>query len=298
MIYFRDTTDFYIAGPTAVTLGKFDGVHLGHQKLMRKILSVSTGEISSVVFTLNPRNEELIFTEDEQRHIIEWMGIDVLIRCPFVPEISRMSPDEFVEKILLEKLHAVSLVVGTDFRFGYKRSGDAAFLTENAGRYGLEVTVMEKECYRGREISSTCVRDAILAGQMELAEAMLGRAYPITGTLRCSFLPGSGTQIPTASLVPGPAKLLPPAGVYFSRTHTDSGVFRSVTNIGMKPTAGGSFRSVDSYLFDADEDLQAKPVCVELLHYVRQETAFPSALALAGQVRKDIEAGKAYFNGR
>ncbi len=117
MNYFSGTTDFYLAGPTALTLGKFDGVHLGHQKLMRRINACrdeKPGTVSAV-FSINPGNDPRILTSDEQKDVIEDLGTDVFIRCPFVPEISRMSPVTFVEEILIRKLHAVFIAVGTDF---------------------------------------------------------------------------------------------------------------------------------------------------------------------------------------
>ena len=295
MIYFRDTTDFYMAGPTAVTLGKFDGLHLGHQKLIRRILSCQEDKVSSVVFALNARPEDMILTDSEQKRILDEMGITCLIRCPFVPEISHLSPEDFIRDILVNRLHVHFAAVGTDFRFGYQRRGDAQFLKEYAGNFGIDVEIMEKECYEGREISSTYVREALMTPDPELASRLMGRDYAIEGRVIHGRHIGTGMGMPTANLIPPLGKLLPPNGVYVTQTYVDGKSYRSVTNIGTKPTVDGSFRGVETYLLDKSMDLYGKEICVALKAFLRPEHRFSSLEELKKQIQKDIDRGRSYF---
>ena len=297
MIYFQGTTDFYMAGPTAVTLGKFDGVHAGHQKLLRHIQSRRSCHEQSVAFVLNARNDSLLMTEEEQRRFLEQLGIDCMVRCPFIPEISGMSPSVFIDEVLLKRLHARSVTVGTDFRFGYKRAGDAAFLKSYGKAHGIEVTIMDKEMYQGREISSTYVREALSRGDMELAAQLLNRPYSVCGTVIHGRALGRRLGMPTANLIPEGSKLLPPDGVYFSRTAFRPGeeTIPGITNIGYKPTVGGNFRGVETYLFDTDRDLYGEQAEVSLLHFKRKEKKYDSVAALKQQIDTDISTGREYF---
>ena len=155
MRYISDTTDFYSEHPSAVTLGKFDGLHRGHQKLVREVLRLQKEGYYGIVFTIAPEHVPLLLTPEEKRDVVEDFGIDCMIRCPFIPEVLSMEPEEFVSEILIRKLNAKYVVVGTDFRFGHKRSGDVNLLKELQTKYGFTLIVMEKECHGEREISST-----------------------------------------------------------------------------------------------------------------------------------------------
>ena len=296
MIYFHSASDFYLAGPSAVTLGKFDGVHLGHQLLMKKIKSLEKekGCISSA-FAIEMRNGSWLMTEEEQQRKIRECGIQALIRCPFVPEISGMSPEEFVREILVKKLHARFVVIGTDFHFGYKRSGDAAFLRQCGKEYDFETFVIRKAVYQGREISSSYIREELSAGKMEDVSNMLGAPYSIESIVLHGKHLGSGLGIPTINLIPPSQKLLPPNGVYISETMIGDRCLPGITNIGTKPTVDGSFKGVETYLYDIHEDLYGKNVRIRLLEYIRPEKKFGSLDELKGQMFSDIERGRDYF---
>ncbi len=295
MIYFQGTTDFYLAGPCVVTLGKFDGVHVGHQKLFKKVKESCNPGDTSVAFVLNANTKDLLLTNDEQKRAMEQEGIDCLIRCPFVPEISGMAPDTFIDEILKRRLHAETVVVGTDFRFGYKRAGDAAYLQKEAQRFGLKVHVIEKEKIGGRDISSTYMREALAGGEMELLQNLMGRPYPVHGTIIHGRHLGSSLGMPTCNLIPESEKLLPPDGVYFSRSRVNGRLYHSITNIGYKPTVDGSFRGVETYLYDCSDDLYGQAMEVELLHFKRPEKRFESVNELAEQIQNDIRDGAVYF---
>ena len=299
MVYFHGTTDFYIEGPTAVTLGKFDGIHRGHQKLMRRILELEKADpaIKSTAFVFNSNKNDQLMTAAEQKSLIAEMGISNLVNCPFVPEITGMLPEEFVREVLIGKLHASHVVVGTDFRFGYKRSGDTGVLRDLQHRYGFSLDVIEKEKYMDREISSTYVREALSSGDMELVRALLGRSYTVEGTVVRGRHMGTGMGMPTANLVPPEEKMLPPNGVYFSETLMDGEKYRSVTNIGYKPTIGETFKGVETYMFgiNTKDELYGREIRVSLLHYLRPEIRFDSIDDLKQQIRTDIRSGKEYF---
>lgn len=297
MEVFQGTTDFYIDGISAVTLGKFDGVHLGHQKLIRRIRALEDMGARSVVFALNARAGAQLFTPEEQKDVVERLGVSCLIQCPFVPKISGMGPEDFVEEILVRRLHAKYIVVGCDFRFGHQRKGDTEMLKRLGKLHGFAVEVMEKETYGEREISSTYVREALGAGRMDLVRELLGRPFAVKGVVRHGRRIGRTLGMPTVNLIPPEEKLLPPNGVYATKTCIDGCFYQGITNIGCKPTVDGSFRGVETYLFDVDMDLYGKEIVTELYSFERPEQKFPSLEALKNQMHRDISFGKEYFRG-
>lgn len=295
MKYFTNTTDFYSDVPSAVTLGKFDGLHRGHQKLIREITRLRGDGVASVVFALASEERPYLLSPEEKREMVSQYNIDCMINCPFIPEILSMEPEEFIRKILKEKLKAAYVVVGTDFRFGHKRKGDAALLQSLQDQYNMKVFVLEKECHGQREISSTYVKEALAAGDMELVHTLLGYHYPVKGTVQHGRQLGRRLGMPTVNLIPEPGKLLPPPGVYFSDVYSAGRQYRGVTNIGYKPTVDGSFLGVETYLYDFHQDIYGREAEVRLRHYRRPEQKFESVEALKRQMQKDIASGKEYF---
>ena len=166
----RGWEGLYINDETAVTLGKFDGLHRGHQKLIRRTREFARQGLKSVVFTLDFNRKGMLLTREERRAMLEKQGVDYLVECPFLPEVAHMEPEEFIRGILAEKLHAREVIVGADFHFGYERKGDAHLLMELQKIYGYEAEIIKKETYNGREISSTYIREALGKGEMELAK--------------------------------------------------------------------------------------------------------------------------------
>ena len=298
MIYFQSTNDFALAGPSAVTLGKFDGVHKGHRLLMDCIHRKEKEGCISTAFAIAAGRGPLLMTPAEQKKTIRELGIQVLIRCPFLPEFAKMSPEEFIEKILLERLHAKYVAVGTDYRFGYQRKGDASFLKEYGKSHGFETYVIEKASYCGREISSSYIREELEKGNMQAVNTMLGDPYPVCGIVQHGAHLGSRLGIPTINLVPEGGKLLPPFGVYYSVTELEDRRIPGVTNVGRKPTVGGTYVSVETYLFDFEGDLYGREVCTHLLEWVRPEEKYSGLQNLQHQIQKDIEAGRNYFSGQ
>ncbi|MCC8046250.1 MAG: bifunctional riboflavin kinase/FMN adenylyltransferase [Clostridiales bacterium] len=201
---------------TAITLGKFDGLHRGHQKLLDEILRLQMEGYYGIVFAIAPENQTSLFTAEEKQHMLEAYGVDCLIRCPFVPEILSMEPERFIADVLCAQLHARWIVVGTDFRFGYQRKGDVEFLRSMQEKYGYTLLVIEKERYREREISSTYIREALSGADMQLVRTLMGDFYPVEGTVLHGHQLGRKIGMPTINLRPEPYKLLPPPGVYYS----------------------------------------------------------------------------------
>ena len=297
MVYFQGTTDFRLDGPAAVTLGKFDGVHRGHQVLMQHILEQQElhPEWLSAAFVLNSGHTELIMTPPEQKKLLEQEGISALIHCPFVPEISGMGPEQFIREILCERLHARYVAVGSDFRFGWKRSGDIKFLSQMQQRYGYTLEVIEKIRYEGREISSTYVREALSQGNLELVRSLLGREFSVSGTVIHGKHLGTRMGMPTANISVQEYKCLPPNGVYFSKTLYRGMLYRSVTNIGCKPTVDGIHKGIETCLLDFSADLYGEPIEVRLLHFVRPEQKFDSIDSLRERIRYDLQLGREFF---
>ena len=293
MEYMKGIDGLYIQEETAVTLGKFDGVHRGHQKLLSRILEKKN--LKSVMFTINGRKSGFVLTDEEKRFMLEKTGLSYLIDCPFIPSVSGMEAEDFVREILVNRLHAKSIVVGKDFHFGYKRGGDASLLLWLQKKYGFQVEVVEKEQYKGRDISSTYVKEALEAGDMELVNDLLGYRYFISGEVLHGRRIGRTLGMPTTNLVPSTKKLLPPNGVYLSRTRIGEQAYYGVTNIGYKPTIGETFRGVETYLFDFDGDLYGENIDVELWKFKRPEMKFDSVEHLKNQMQADIAFGKEYF---
>lgn len=295
MKYFCDTLDFYTENPTAVTLGKFDGLHRGHQKLIEQVLGLKNQEIEAAVFALSSDERPYLLSPEEKKERLSQYNIDYLIRCPFVPEILQMEPEEFVRKILKEQLNARYVVVGTDFRFGHNRAGDASFLRSLEKTYQMEVIVVEKECYKEREISSTYIKEALAAGDMELVNQLLGYEYPITGIVQHGKKLGRKLGMPTVNLIPPAGKLVPPCGVYFSEVYVEGQQYHGVTNVGYKPTVDGSFLGIETYLYDFHQEIYGKETTVCLKHYKRPEMKFDTVEDLKHQMEQDICSGREYF---
>ena len=305
MEYITDLTNFHMDTPSIVSLGKFDGLHRGHQKLLKKMKELRTGVEKTAVFTfsvppkaaLSGNGLSVLTTNEERRALLEREEIDYCVECPFSPQISHMTPEQFIREILVERLKVKELVAGTDFHFGYRRAGTCKTLMQFADSCGYRLHVVEKEVYDGREISSTFVREEVKQGHMEVAEALLGYPYRIRGTVAHGRQIGRKTLgMPTVNLMPPADKLLPPNGVYVSVTRVDDIIYRGMTNIGYKPTVGGETRiGVETFLFDSEGDLYGKYIEVGLLNFEREEHRFSSMAALKEQMEKDIQYGITYF---
>ena len=307
MEYIKNTTEFSVSEETAVSLGKFDGIHKGHVRLLEYLKEKKRLGQKSVVFTFDipPRQivgaweqSKILTTNEEKMRLFVQNGMDYVIECPFTPEIMHMEAEDFVDMIV-RRLHIKSLVVGSDFHFGHNRLGDYQLLRALAGVYGYDVKVVDKVQENGRDISSTLVREEILAGRIESANKLLGYPYFVQGKVVHGNEMGRLFGTPTANLLPPDEKLLPPYGVYVTRTSISGRgdkVYGGITNVGCKPTIQGSNPvGVETHLFDFDEWIYDREIKVEFLKRVRQEQKFDSLEQLKLQMNKDIEKGIKYY---
>ena len=304
MRYWTGTTDIRVNGPTAVTLGKFDGIHRGHQKLVQKVVEAGGQGMQSVVFTFDMfpvtvvtgRIQKTIVTNEERKMNLERMGVDCLIEYLFTPEISHMDPKRFIKDVLVDRLNAKLIVVGPDFHFGYQRAGNCELLQQCAAEYGYRVDIESKLKDEGREISSTYIREQLALGHIEKANELLGYPYFIHGRVLHGKSLGRTLGLPTINLAPPESKLLPPNGVYVSETTIEGRLYQGITNIGRKPTVGEDNPvGVETHLFDCDEDLYGKAADVRLCHFCRPERKMESVEELRLTIERDVQAGKKYF---
>jgi riboflavin kinase/FMN adenylyltransferase len=347
--------------PTAVALGKFDGVHRGHQRVIQPILedigtrrhedtsedtgtrghgevedfsasptlrvpassetSSSKDRIFSTVVTFDPHPQEfftgqprsLLTPLDEKVHQLRSLGVQQLVLLPFDKELCALTPEEFVEKILVQQLQAVQISVGQDFRFGSGRTGTARDLQIIAAKYNIPVTIASLETcaesqenntqvYQQTRISSSLIREILASGDIERANQLLGRPYTLIGTVIKGQQVGRTIGFPTANLELPKDKFLPHHGVYAVRVFTVSetlditgnGYF-GVMNIGNRPTVNGIHLSVEVHLFDWFGDLYGKKLAVHLEKFLRPEQKFPNLEALKTQIQLDCNAARAFF---
>ncbi len=282
---------------TIVTVGKFDGIHKGHEKLFGEIARQANGRQKVVLtFETSPKNflennlNKTIVTEMEKQMLCDSQGIDVYMKMPMEKKFLALTPDEFVSQILKEKIGATSIVCGPDFRFGAKALGDVEFLKDNESKYGYNLIVVEKEQYHDKDISSTAIRQKILEGEMFTVNGMLDHPYCIIGKVEQGKQLGRTLGLPTANIIPDNTKLLPPKGVYKTVVNVGGKRFHAITNIGVNPTVeSGTQIKVETHILDYEEYIYNEIVQVEFYDFVRPERAFESVEELKAQIERDIE---------
>lgn len=279
-----------------VILGNFDGLHRGHQQLIglgRQIADLHQEELA--VFTFYPQIQQYfdknfcyLLTEQQKNRGFQKLKVDWIESIPFTEGIATLSPEEFVEKILVRKLHARHAVVGFNFSFGYKGAGNPELLRELGGHYGIEVTVMEPCCADGEVVSSSAIRKYLQAGDVEKANALLGYAYSIEGPVVRGNEIGRTIGFPTANILPAKGILLPAKGVYAARTWVESQCYDGILNIGMRPTISHSVGlNIEVNLFDFDRDIYGQVIRSEIHYFLRPETKFDDLDGLRAQLEKD-----------
>lgn len=298
----ENTTEFQLDRPGAVAIGKFDGIHLGHQKLIQKIIEQKAKGYLATVFTFDTSaaaffggEEKELTTREEKRIVFEKMGVDVLIEFPLNRETAATEPVEFVQRYLVSQMQAAYICAGTDLSFGRRGAGNYELLQQYADSYGYQVELIDKVRMDGEEVSSTRVREAVRTGQMEAAARMLGTPYSVSGTVEHGRRLGRTIGMPTANLLPEQDKLLPPNGVYYSKVLMGGRIYRSITNIGCKPTVSENhIMGVETYLYDFAGDIYGKDISVQLLAFRRPEMKFDGVDSLKAQMQKDIAAGQIF----
>lgn len=296
MQYFKGTTDFSFTN-TVVSLGKFDGMHRGHRKLIEKLNKEKQSDQISVVFTFDVPPKKVIsgsatkciLTKDEKKQVHETLGLDVLIEYPFNYETASMFPEEFVKDILVNKLGVSLVVVGKDFRFGRNRSGDIKTLESLGEKYGFKVFALEKERYGFRDISSTYIKKEIETGHIEEANKMLGYKFMVVGEVVYGNRLGNTIGFPTINIIPSEEKIIPLDGVYQTEVEVENVIYKGITNVGYKPTVNiEKTRNIETHIFDFSGDIYGKTVTVRFERFIRKEKKFSSVEELKKQIKKDI----------
>lgn len=302
MYIIENTTEFQLEAPGAVAIGKFDGIHLGHQKLIHKIIEQKEKGRLATVFTFDTSaaaffggEEKELTTRAEKRAVFEAMGIDVLIEFPLTQETAATEPVEFLQRYLVKQMQTAYICAGADLSFGRKGAGNYELLQEYADLYGYQVELIDKIKMDGEEVSSTRVRNAVRASRMEEAAGMLGVPYSVSGRVEHGERLGRTIGMPTANLLPDQDKLLPPNGVYYSQVILGEKIYRSISNIGCKPTVSDrQIMGVETYLYDFAGDIYGEDITVQFLSFRRPEMKFDGIDSLKAQMEKDIAAGRSY----
>ena len=291
---------------TVVTVGTFDGVHLGHQAILHDVRRRARARNGhAVLLTFDPHPLSVVRPEvapplltlpDEKKEILAQLGLDVAAFVSFTLQFSRYSPEQFVEALVVPRFRPAEIVIGYDHGFGRGRAGDVSVLERLGGIHGFEVSVVGGVETDGSIISSTRVRRAVASGDMEGAAAGLGRPYSFRGAV----IPGQGRGrtlgFPTANLTPPPPdKLLPAEGIYAVRATLGSERVDGLLHLGPRPTFADAPPAIELFLIDFERDIYGEGVIVDVLHRLREVRAFESGDDLAAQMRRDLADGLEYF---
>jgi riboflavin kinase / FMN adenylyltransferase len=294
-------------GPSALTIGNFDGVHFGHRRILRRLTELAKAhEWKPSVLTFDPhptkvvapQRSPLLMTTPEQRaELMREEGIEQVLIVPFTRELAQLSPEEFVRTLLVERLGARAVLVGDNFRFGHRQAGNVEVLKELGRRYGFGTEIVGAVSCRGRVVSSSGIRSLILAGKVNLAARLLLRPYAVEGSVVSGRGVGSKQTVPTLNLATA-AEVIPARGVYITRTRDLEGarVWNSVTNIGYRPTFGASDElSIETFLLEPLAGETPQRIRVEFLRRIRDERQFNSAEELKAQIFRDVRTAQGYF---
>lgn len=303
---FNSISNFITEEKTFVTIGTFDGVHFGHQKILEKLVSeAKKANKKSVLLTFFPHPRmvlqkdasiELINTIDERAALLEKTGLDYLIIHPFSKKFSRMTALEFVRDILVNKLHISKLIIGYDHHFGKNREGNIEQLTEYSHLYDFVVEEIPVQDINDVSVSSTKIRRALDAGNLKTANNYLGYHFMLNGVVVNGKKLGGKIGYPTANInVREAYKLIPKTGVYVVKSTIDNTIIFGMMNIGNRPTVDGNHQTIEVHFFDFNQDLYNKNLTIELLYFLRDEHKFDSIESLIIQLKKDEETARNYI---
>ena len=282
-----------VSTPTAIALGRFDGVHTGHKKVISA--AASAQGLTPAVFTFcdNPGKSEhkLLSTEEEKLELIEACGIKILVNSTF-EAVRGMSAQEFFTNVLVEKLNAKALFCGYNYRFGKGASADVNTLKSLCDSHGIALVCTEEISADFTAVSSTAIRNLLSCGEVEKANTLLGRNYSLSGRIVHGNAIGRTIETPTLNIDVDKSKLLPLFGVYATKAFVGDRVFDSVTNIGIKPTIGSDSPTIETYLLDFIGDFYGDDCTIELVGFIRPEVKFTDLSTLKEQITKDIEKAK------
>ncbi len=299
MILIDNLEDFECVDHSIVTSGTFDGVHVGHQKILRQL--VDTAKINngqSIVITLwphprfvlnrDPESLKLLSTFEEKAALIEEMGVDILLKIPFTKEFSELSSQSFIQEIIIKKLKTEVLIIGYDHRFGKNREGGFDYLMEHASEFGFEVKEIPREDIDHLGVSSTRIRNALADGEVHIAAELLGRHYSLSGFVKDGDRIGRSIGFPTANIdVPESYKLIPGDGAYAVYIYLEHEKFQGMLNIGWRPTVSGQERRIEVNIFNFDREIYNNRLTIEFVQLLRKEKKFDSIELLKDQLNED-----------
>ena len=280
---------------TAITLGNFDGIHLGHQKLISAVKDYAEKySLKSIVFSFYPHPKSFfnsekfytIFSPYEKEKLIGELGIDELIEYPFTYDFANVEPEDFAD-FIFDKMKCKVLVIGDDYCFGKNRRGNFSLLKETGSKKGAEVVEIYSVNDSGIRVSSTRIRECIMEKKFEETARLLGKHYFVLGEVIDGKKIGRKINFPTANIIPYKNKLLPPDGVYLTKTIYDNNIYKSITNIGKNPTVEGKERTVETHIFNFNEELYGKEIKVCFYGFIRNECKFTSIDDLKKQISED-----------
>ena len=304
MRIYEGLEDFLPVPNAVVTSGTFDGVHLGHQKIIQRIREIARsihGETVLITFWPHPRlvlyptehHLRLLSTFEEKANLLRQFGIDHLVTIPFTQEFSQMTSEQFIRKVLVEKIHTKKLVIGYDHRFGKNREGSFDYLQEHSSEFGFELEEISRQDVEEIGVSSTKIRKALESGDIRTATNYLGRPYELNGLVVKGQQIGRSIGFPTANIhIPNDYKLIPHDGVYAVEVKVEGVLYKAMLNIGNRPTVDGTRKTVEAHLFDFQGDLYNKLVTVSFKEFIREERKFENLEALKNQLVKDQKLAK------
>ena len=297
-------------GPSALTIGNFDGVHTGHRRILRRLVALAGQrgwKPSVLTFDPHPtrvvapeRTPPLLTSPLRRAELMREEGVEQALILPFVPEVARLSPEDFVREIVVGRLGARAALVGANFRFGHRHAGDFRALEELGRRFGCETEIVDAVSCRGRIVSSSAIRELLGVGRVSLAARFLERPYALEGEVTGGRGVGSKQTVPTLNLATD-AGVIPARGVYVTRTHDldDGREWNSITNIGYRPTFGESGeRTIETFLLDPLKGEAPRRIRVAFLHRLRDERKFDNPDALKAQILGDARVARNYFRRR
>lgn len=299
------TERFGVTRCAAVSVGTFDGLHIGHQKILQSVQQrARAGGDRAAVVTFHPhpmrvlqpdRAPLMIQTLSQRLSGFEQMGLDAALVLKFDRALSLVSPEDFIERILVGGLRAGAILVGANFRFGHRGAGDVHLLSEFGKHEGFDVEIVPPVEIGGQIVSSTAIRGAVTSGNVAGAVPLLGRAFSLTGEIRPGAGRGRTILFPTLNLAPE-QELLPELGVYATESAVGGKLYTSVTNVGTRPTFNGAGITVESHLFGFSENFTEGPMEVRFHERIRSERKFSGAGELRAQIAADIESARKFFS--
>ncbi len=292
-----------VCKPTTLAIGTFDGVHKGHVQLLKKAYQISRQDDSNLaVFTFktipkykdNDDEVKLILAEKAKNEVFEELGVDILVNTKFTNEVKTIDKIDFINN-LVEKLNLKTIVIGEDFKFGYKAGGNSKWLSQHKSDFGIEVEIVPFCLASGVKISSSEIRKLLDAGDVDNANQLLGRNYYLEGIVVSGQKIGRTIGFRTANIIVDKSLRIVKRGVYVSKTLLNGVYYKSVTNVGVKPTVDGKTLTIETHLLDFMEDIYGEFIKVEFLKQIRPEIKFSTREELSEQISADVAFAKEYF---